>query len=86
MIHHTMLGPVPSLHAGRHLHQIVPVAESEKAVPATPPAKWQISAIGNRWGAFQPWAGRVYWLRMFDSYTEAKTFVVAALAKAALTQ
>lgn len=76
------------LQAGTHLHQVPGTAEGaarklNQTVPAAPvPAgHWQISAIGDKWGAFQSWAGPVYWLRLFDSFREASEFVRSAMAR-----
>ena len=49
-------------------------------------SKWKVCPIGRQWGAYQPWAGEVYWLRLFDSFSEAIQFVQSAIAKAAITK
>jgi len=41
--------------------------------------------VGDKWGAMQSLAGPVYWLRLFDTYDEAREFVRAAMAKMART-
>lgn len=70
--------PAPSLQAGTHLHQAVPGNHPH-------PGKWKVCPVGDRWGAFQPWAGSVYWLRLFDTFKLASDFVRDATAKAART-
>lgn len=64
----------PSLAAGSQLHQVVPV-------PIPHSARWRVCQVGDQWGAFQPWAGSVYWLRLFDSFQAAGDFVKDAVAK-----
>ena len=60
------------------------VTGTEAAVPVTVPVpkRWRISQVAGKWGAFQSWAGNVYWLRLFDSYDEAAKFVREAVEKA----
>lgn len=83
--------PAPPLSAGAHMHQVVPatvadaVRKLNQAVPVPVPhtARWKVCQVGDRWGAFQSWAGPVYWLRLFDTFQLATEFVRDATAKAA---
>lgn len=75
------LGKVPA--SDRPLRVSVNVPAPTVPVPST---RWQISAIGGQWGAFQLWAGPVYWLRLFDTFAEAIQFVQKVMAKAAITK
>jgi hypothetical protein len=74
--------PAPSLEAGSQLHQaeIVPVIEAASKM------KWKVITVGDKWGAMQPLAGPVWWLRLFDSFQLANDFVQAATAKASVTK
>lgn len=71
--------PAPPLSAGAHLHQAVPAA-----IPHS--VRWKVCQVGDRWGAFRPWAGSVYWLRLFDTFAAATEFVKTAMYKASVVK